>query len=154
MDSHSTSRPPTPSHRLSESHDFPDLEADSSFDWRDDTIIPALWMFPEEKGGTPPCTIVSMNARYDSAFHVRMGRALAEMRKGGILFICNGGAVHSLYRNNWHTLVLSGFNGNFQTHLKPAKWATDFAQAVGDVVNHKQGKLHKLGHREKKRAYH
>ncbi|KAL6704971.1 hypothetical protein ACN47E_007374 [Coniothyrium glycines] len=34
---------------------FPDVGEDSTFDWHDDTITPARWMFPEE---TPPATVV------------------------------------------------------------------------------------------------
>ena len=119
---------------LLRAHDFTDVEADPKFDWHDDLMIPSLWMFPRELGGTPPSTVVSLNARYDSAFHVRLGRALAELRSEGILVICTGGAVHNLYRNNWLPMIKSGFQNNLQIGSKPAKWATDFAQSVGDVI--------------------
>ncbi|KAH6959584.1 aromatic ring-opening dioxygenase [Ilyonectria sp. MPI-CAGE-AT-0026] len=68
---------------------FPDVQEDPTFDWHDDTITPARWMFPE---GTPPATVVSLNARYNPIFHVKIGKALRELRKEGILLCGTGGA--------------------------------------------------------------
>ncbi|TIC91644.1 4,5-DOPA dioxygenase extradiol 1 [Colletotrichum higginsianum] len=76
---------------------FPDVKEDPTFDWHDDTVTPSRWMFPD---GTPPATVVSLNARYNAAFHVKIGRALGRLRKDGILLCGTGGAVHNLYRNN------------------------------------------------------
>jgi len=67
--------------------DFPDVEEDPAFDWHDDTVTPAKWMFPE---GTPPATVISMNARFDPVFHVRIGQAISSLRKEGILIIATG----------------------------------------------------------------
>jgi len=67
--------------------DFPDVEEDPEFDWHDDTVTPAKWMFPE---GTPPATVISMNARFDPVFHVRIGQAISSLRKEGILIIGTG----------------------------------------------------------------
>jgi aromatic ring-opening dioxygenase catalytic subunit (LigB family) len=108
---------------------FDDVEEDPTFDWHDDTITPARWMFPD---GTPPATVISMNARFDPIFHVKIGRALHELRKDGILICGTGGAVHNLYRNNWYPMLTKG--DNFQESRKPAQWALDFENSVTDVV--------------------
>ena len=115
--------------RLLREHHFKDVEEDPTFDWHDDTITPARWMFPD---GTPPATVVSLNARYKPIFHVKIGRALRQLRKEGILLCGTGGAVHNLYRNNWYPMLTKG--DNFQPGSKPADWATEFEQAVSDVV--------------------
>jgi aromatic ring-opening dioxygenase catalytic subunit (LigB family) len=108
---------------------FTDVDEDPEFDWHDDTITPAKWMFPE---GTPPATVISMNARFDPNFHVRIGNAIQTLRSEGILIVGTGGTVHNLYRNNW--LPLRWYGDNFQVGKTPAKWASDFEQAVSDVV--------------------
>ena len=112
-------------------HQFGDVDADPLFDWHDDTITPARWMFPE---GTPPATVVSLNARYNPVFHVRIGEALSELRKEGILIVGTGGAVHNLYRNNWLPMLCRG--DNFQEGCTPAKWATAFERTVSDVIKY------------------
>ena len=112
---------------------FSDVEADPSFDWHDDTITPLRWMFPE---GSPPATVVSLNARYDPSFHVKIGRALSSLRDEEVLIVGTGGAVHNLYRNNWLPMVLKG--DNFQPGRVPAKWATDFNTAVLDVIKNNE----------------
>jgi aromatic ring-opening dioxygenase catalytic subunit (LigB family) len=108
---------------------FQDVEEDPSFDWRDDTITPARWMFPD---GTPPATVVSLNARYNPVFHIKVGRALRKLRKEGIILCGTGGAVHNLYRNNWIPVLARG--DNFQRGRVPAKWAVEFEKSVSDVV--------------------
>lgn len=110
---------------------FNDVEEDPDFDWHDDTVTPAKWMFP---GGTPPATVVSLNARYNPIFHLRIGRALRQLRARGILVCGTGGAVHNLYRNNWYPLLTKG--DNFQQNSKPAEWATEFEKSISDVVIH------------------
>ncbi|KAH8879510.1 aromatic ring-opening dioxygenase [Thozetella sp. PMI_491] len=106
-------------------HQFTDVEADPTFDWHDDTITPARWLFPE---GTPPSTVVSLNARYNPVFHVRIGRALSKLREAGILIIGTGGAIGST----------------------PAKWATDFEWAgpalPGALVRLTQSPGYKAAH--------
>ena len=135
--------------------DFPDVEEDPDFDWHDDTVTPAKWMFPE---GTPPATVISMNARFDPVFHVRIGQAISSLRKEGILIIGTGSSVHNLYRpfplsfsspllllcsslsdvllllsgNNWLPMRYGG--DNFQVGSIPAKWATDFERALSDCI--------------------
>ncbi|KAI8686826.1 LigB domain-containing protein [Fusarium sp. Ph1] len=113
---------------------FPDVQEDPTFDWHDDTITPARWMFPE---GTPPATVVSLNARYNPVFHVKIGRALRELRKGGILLCGTGGAVHNLYRNNWYPVLTRG--DNFQKGSTPARWAIEFEKSVSEVVANNKG---------------
>ena len=108
---------------------FDDVEEDPTFDWHDDTVTPARWMFPE---GTPSATVVSMNARYSPTFHVKIGRALSQLRKESILLCGTGGAVHNLYRNNWYPVLTKG--DNFQPGRKPAQWAVEFEKSVSDVV--------------------
>lgn len=115
--------------RVLRAKQFKDVEADPNFDWHDDTITPAKWMFPE---GTPPATVISLNARFNPVFHTKIGKALASLREEGILIIGTGGAVHNLYRNNWIPMLKS-FD-NFQPGSVPAKWAVDFEQAVSDCV--------------------
>jgi aromatic ring-opening dioxygenase catalytic subunit (LigB family) len=110
-------------------HNFRDVEEDPNFDWHDDTVTPARWMFPE---GTPPATVISLNARFNPVFHVKIGRALRQLRKEGILLCGTGGAVHNLYRNNWYPLLSRG--DNFQPGSKPARWAIEFEQTVNDVI--------------------
>ena len=47
-----------------------DAEECPTFDWIHDTFLILIRMFP---GGCPPTTIVSMNARYDPHFHMKIG---------------------------------------------------------------------------------
>ena len=72
------------------------------FDWIHDTYLILIRMFP---GGSPPTTIISMNARYDPHYHVKVGSVLRPLRKEKVLFIGTGGAVHNLYRNNWFQML-------------------------------------------------
>lgn len=119
--------------QLLRSKQFEDVEADPTFDWHDDTITPARWMFPE---GTPPATVVSLNARFEPSFHARIGMALGKLREEGILIVGTGGAVHNLYRNNWLPMLTKG--DNFQSGRLPAKWALEFERSVSDVINNNQ----------------
>lgn len=72
------------------------------FDWIHDTYLILIRMFPD---GCPPTTIISMNARYDPHFHVKIGSSLRSLRREDVLFIGTGGAVHNLYRNNWFQML-------------------------------------------------
>jgi aromatic ring-opening dioxygenase catalytic subunit (LigB family) len=74
----------------------------TKFDWIHDTYLILIRMFPD---GCPPTTIVSMNARYDPHYHMKVGSALRELRRKNVLFIGTGGAVHNLYRNNWTQML-------------------------------------------------
>ncbi|KAH8804467.1 aromatic ring-opening dioxygenase [Xylogone sp. PMI_703] len=72
---------------------FSDVEEDPDADWHDDNTTPSKWMFPE---GTPPCTSISLNARYDAVFHVKIGQALRPLRKEGILIVGSGSILGPL----------------------------------------------------------
>jgi hypothetical protein len=91
-------------------------------------------MFPN---GCPPTTLISMNARYDPHFHVRIGAALRPLRKEGYLIIGSGGAVHNLYRNRWEPMLR--FRDNFAQETAPESWALEFRQSVEDVVTQNSG---------------
>ncbi|KAH8594884.1 aromatic ring-opening dioxygenase [Bisporella sp. PMI_857] len=131
--------------QLLRDNDFGDVEEDPTFDWHDDTVTPSTWMFPE---GTPPATVVSLNARFNSTFHARIGNALSQLRKEGILLCGTGGAVHNLYRNNWVPLFAKG--DNFQLGSKPAKWAIEFEKSgpklAGALIRLTQSPWYKDAH--------
>jgi len=78
--------------RLLREKQFRDVEADPNFDWHDDTITPARWMFPD---GTPPATVISLNGRFQPSFHTRIGKALASLREEGILIVGTGGVYQA-----------------------------------------------------------
>ncbi|KAH8803324.1 aromatic ring-opening dioxygenase [Xylogone sp. PMI_703] len=120
--------------KLLREYNFKDVEEDPNFDWHDDTVTPAKWMFPD---GTPPTTVVSLNARFNPVFHVKIGRALRQLRKEGILVCGTGGAVHNLYRNNWLPMLRRG--DNFQIGSQPAKWAVEFEKSVNDTITNSTG---------------
>lgn len=108
--------------------------ADPKFDWIHDTYLILIRMFPD---GCPPTTIVSMNARFDPHYHVRVGATLRPLREEGYLLIGSGGAVHNLYRNRWEPMVLH--HDNFAQETPPGDWALDFRQAFQDVVTRNSG---------------
>ncbi|KAL2011035.1 hypothetical protein VTN00DRAFT_3753 [Thermoascus crustaceus] len=99
--------------------------------WRDDNTPPSRWMFPD---GTPPATSISLNARYDPIFHVKVRQALRELRTGGILIIGSGSIVHNLFRANWIPFLLTGAWNTLQPGYKPEKWALEFERAVRDTI--------------------
>ena len=100
------------------------------FDWIHDVYLILIRMFP---AGSPPTTIISMNARYDPHYHMRVGSALASLRdpKEKTLFIGTGGAVHNLYRNQWAPMLQ--YRDNFGFATPPEKWALDFRQEFADA---------------------
>lgn len=92
-------------------------------------------MFPN---GMPPTTIISMNARYDPHFHMRIGSALRPLRKEkNVLFIGSGGAVHNLYRNKWSSMLL--YRDNFAMESPPEDCMLDFRQEFEDVFTGEMG---------------
>lgn len=104
------------------------------FDWIHDTYMILIRMFPN---GCPPTTIVSMNARYDPHFHVKIGASLRPLRKEGYVLIGSGGGVHNLYRNRWTQMLR--YRDNFAQETPPEDWALDFRQAVEDVMTKTSG---------------
>lgn len=106
------------------------------FDWIHDTFLVLINMFPDASL-CPPTTIVSMNARYDPHFHIRIGATLRPLRKEGYLLIGTGGAVHNLYRNHWAPMLL--YRDSLGQETPPEKWALDFRQATEDAIVHNKG---------------
>jgi len=109
-------------------------EGSPDFDWIHDTYLILIRMFP---GGSPPTTIVSMNARYDPHFHMKVGATLRPLRKENYLIIGSGGAVHNLYRNIWGPMIK--YRDNFAQETAPEGWALEFRQAFQDVVTNSSG---------------
>ncbi|KAI6712517.1 aromatic ring-opening dioxygenase : catalytic LigB subunit [Diplocarpon mali] len=104
------------------------------FDWIHDTYLILIRMFP---AGCPPTTIVSMNARYDPHYHIKVGIALRPLRKEDVLFIGTGGAVHNLYRNNWYQMLR--FRDNFAMESPPDATMLDFRQEFEDAITKSSG---------------
>lgn len=98
------------------------------FDFIHDTYLILIRMFPN---GCPPTTIISMNARYDPHYHMKVGASLRSLRSEKILFIGTGGAVHNLYRNKWAPMMK--YRDNFGFSTPPEKWALDFRQEFSDA---------------------
>ncbi|KAK5685945.1 hypothetical protein LTS10_002058 [Elasticomyces elasticus] len=108
--------------------------ANPKFEWIHDTYLILIRMFP---GGCPPTTIVSMNARFDPHFHMRVGSTLRPLRHEGYLFIGTGGAVHNLYRNVWAPMLK--YRDNFAQETAPEGWALEFRQSVEDCMTQNRG---------------
>lgn len=107
----------------------------ANFEWIHDVYLILIRTFP---GGCPPTTIISMNARFDPHYHVRVGSALRFMRKEkDVLFIGSGGAVHNLYRNVWTPLLR--YADNFAMETPPGEWALEFRQEFEDAITKNTG---------------
>ena len=111
-----------------------EAEGDAKFDWIHDTYLILIRMFPN---GCPPTTLISMNARYDPYYHVRVGATLRPLRKEGYLMIGSGGAVHNLYRNKWEPMLQ--YRDSFAQPTPPEAWALEFRQSVEDIVTQTSG---------------
>lgn len=109
-------------------------EANPDFDWIHDTYLILIRMFPD---GCPPTTIVSMNARFDPHYHMKVGATLRPLRSENYLIIGSGGAVHNLYRNVWGPMLR--YRDNFAQETPPEAWALEFRQAVQDVITNNSG---------------
>ncbi|KAF2230152.1 aromatic ring-opening dioxygenase family protein [Viridothelium virens] len=109
--------------------------ANPTFDWIHDTYLILIRMFPTR---CPPTTIVSMNARYDPHYHVKVGSALRGLRReGNVLFVGTGGAVHNLYRNRWAPMLR--YRDTFAMETPPEAWAMEFRQEVQDALTKSGG---------------
>lgn len=110
--------------------------ANPNFDWIHDTYLILIRMFPN---GAPPTTLISMNARYDPHYHVKVGTALRSLRleKEKVLFIGSGGAVHNLYRNAWAQMLR--FRDNFAMENPPDRPLLDFRQEFEDAITKHSG---------------
>ncbi|KAL1957492.1 hypothetical protein VTO42DRAFT_5955 [Malbranchea cinnamomea] len=104
------------------------------FDWIHDTYLILIRMFPN---GCPPTTLISMNARYDPHYHMKIGSTLRPLRNENYLLIGTGGAVHNLYRNKWTPMLR--YLDNFAQETPPESWALEFRQAVEDVITKNSG---------------
>lgn len=111
-----------------------DANPNPAFDWIHDTYLILIRMFPD---GCPPTTLISMNARFDPHYHVRVGAALRSLRAENYLIIGSGGAVHNLYRNHWTPMLR--YSDNFAQTRAPEAWALEFRQAVEDVIKNNSG---------------
>lgn len=107
----------------------------ATFEWIHDVYLILIRTFPN---GCPPTTIISMNARFDPHYHMRVGAALRHLRRDGdTLFIGSGGAVHNLYRNRWTPLLR--YADNFAMETPPGDWALDFRQEFEDAIMKNSG---------------
>lgn len=106
------------------------------FEWIHDTFMVLIRMFPDART-CPPTTIISMNARYDPFYHVKVGATLRSLRKEGYLLIGTGGAVHNLYRNNWTDMLL--YRESLGQERPPEEWALKFRQATEDAMTKNRG---------------
>jgi aromatic ring-opening dioxygenase catalytic subunit (LigB family) len=110
-----------------------DAQPNTSFDFIHDTFLIIIRMFPFSSEAKPhtPVTVISMNARFDPHYHVKIGAALRPLRYEDTLIIGSGGAVHNLYRNHWSQMIL--YRDNFAQPVQPADWAMEFRQALEDA---------------------
>ncbi|KAL4880400.1 Extradiol ring-cleavage dioxygenase, class III enzyme, subunit B [Aspergillus karnatakaensis] len=104
-------------------------KANPTFTWIHDVYLILIRTFPN---GCPPTTIISMNARFDPHYHMRVGAALRDLRREKVLFIGSGGTVHNLYRNVWGPLLR--YADNFAMESPPGNWALDFRQEFEDAL--------------------
>ncbi|RAH44900.1 DODA-type extradiol aromatic ring-opening family dioxygenase, partial [Aspergillus brunneoviolaceus CBS 621.78] len=105
------------------------VSGNATFEWIHDVYLILIRMFPR---GCPPTTVISLNARYDPHFHLKVGAVLRPLRRENYLLIGTGGAVHNLYRNRWAPMLR--FRDNFAMETPPEAWALEFRQAVEDVL--------------------
>lgn len=110
------------------------VKPNDKFEWIHDTYLILIRMFPKK---CPPTTIISMNARFDPHFHMRVGSTLRPLRKEGYLVIGTGGAVHNLFRNKWAPMLK--YRDNFAQETPPEGWALEFRQSVEDCINNNRG---------------
>lgn len=106
-----------------------DVHLDDTDEWIHDSLIPLKWMFPKK---CPPVTLISINTKYDPAFHARIGTLLSRLRKEKILLLGTGGTVHNLYRNYWPQIV--HYRNNFAQEKPPEQWALDFRNYFYDAM--------------------
>ncbi|KAL4804543.1 Extradiol ring-cleavage dioxygenase, class III enzyme, subunit B [Aspergillus unguis] len=105
------------------------VSGNTTFDWIHDVCPVLIRMFP---AGCPPTTIISMNARFDPHFQMKIGSVLRPLRYENYFLIVTGGATHNLYRNWWAPMLR--FRDNFAMETTPEDWALEFRQVVEDVL--------------------
>eukprot|EP01027_Heterolobosea_sp_BB2_P004488 GEZU01006873.1.p1 GENE.GEZU01006873.1~~GEZU01006873.1.p1 ORF type:complete len:265 (-),score=53.50 GEZU01006873.1:64-858(-) len=82
------------------------------------TWVPLLLMYP---AADIPVVQLSLHASLDPALHLRVGKALAQLRKEGVLIVCSGGATHNLGDIGWGA-------------REPASWAKQFDEFVSQAL--------------------
>ena len=112
------------------------VSENSKFDWIHDTFMVLIRMFPDASK-CPPTTIISMNARYDPHYHMRIGATLRPLRHEGYLIIGSGGAIHNLYRNVWKPMLL--YRDSLGQERPPDTEMLDFRQACEDAFEKNSG---------------
>jgi len=108
----------------------------ANFNWIQDCYMVLIRMFPDASK-CPPTTIISMNARYDPHYHIKVGATVRRLRKEGYLIIGSGGAVHNLYRNRWTPMLL--YRDSLGQESPPEPSMLDFRQATEDAITHNSG---------------
>ncbi|KAI9732772.1 MAG: hypothetical protein M1834_003710 [Cirrosporium novae-zelandiae] len=111
-----------------------EVSANPEWDWIHDAFLILIRMFPEK---CPPTTLVSLNARYDPHFHMKIGSTLRPLRLENYLFVGSGGGVHNLYRNIWKPMYL--YRDNFAMPTPPGEWALEFRQSLEDALTKNKG---------------
>lgn len=111
-----------------------EVSPNDEFDWIHDTFLILIRMFPK---GCPGVTTVSMNARFDPHYHMKIGASLAHLRDENILLVGTGGAVHNLYRNHWSNMVL--YRDNLAQEVPPEDALMEFRQTFEDAMTKNSG---------------
>jgi aromatic ring-opening dioxygenase catalytic subunit (LigB family) len=106
------------------------------FDWIQDVYMVLIRMFPDS-ATCPPTTIISMNARYDPHYHIKVGATVRPLREEGYLIIGSGGAVHNLYRNKWTPMLL--YRDSLGQETPPDSCMLEFRQAAEDAITRNTG---------------
>jgi 4,5-DOPA dioxygenase extradiol len=81
---------------------------------------PLLLMYPD---ASIPVTQLSIQPHLDSAYHLRLGQAIAPLKEEGILILASGTATHNL----WEI-------GGYGYDASPPVWVTDFAEWLNQNV--------------------
>ena len=81
-------------------------------------------MYPDAR---VPVVVLSVNPALSPAEQYYIGRALAPLRKEGVMIIGSGGTVHNLHRLNWNSLEKEKWAATFDDWLqaKIEMWDTD-----------------------------
>ncbi|RAK97980.1 DODA-type extradiol aromatic ring-opening family dioxygenase [Aspergillus ibericus CBS 121593] len=111
------------------------VSANPHYNWIVDVYIIITRMFPD--GNAPPTTVISMNARYDPHYHLKVGSTLRQLRQENYLLIGTGGAVHNLYRNRWKPMIK--YLDSLAMETPPEEWALEFRQSLEDVMTKTSG---------------
>ncbi len=98
------------------------LDPEAGFDHG--TWVPLLLMFPE---ADIPVVQLSVQPHRDAAHHARIGRALAPLRRRGVLILGSGALTHNLAEVMARLRAGDGAGG-------PVAWAEAFARWVEDRI--------------------